>query len=111
VSDPQVVFERYGPVRVALAVPPLPLMTEASGRAWRQWLDQHGLDPCVIPLGTPIVCHDDARVITVTEYVEDDAGRRVLDQATGWVRTQARVVRLEAPALPMPGEPALDGDA
>lgn len=66
------------------------------------WCRFHGLDPCSIPAGTPVIRDEQAHVIAYTVMVRDADGRIMHDD--GAARFEDRTERGEAGPLPFPPE-------
>lgn len=72
-----------------------PDMTPADAEAWQVWLFRHGLDPCRVLIGYPLVCDDIKRSITYTAPAGSYDGLLLIRES----------VQLEAPALDLPLSP------
>jgi hypothetical protein len=65
-----------------------------AGSPWLQWVRRHGIDPDEVMLDS-IECDDERRTVTYMHRSRTRGGRGPFGQ---W-----RVMQLEAPALPFPG--------
>jgi len=84
-------------LRTACVYEGLPQMEPEMREAWETWLNIHGLDPDVIPVGTQIRCDDVNRRIYYTTYATP---KRVIGRHE--LAKEECFVQLEAPALPFP---------